>query len=326
MRTALTLALGALVALPAAASGDVRPIRFGGDLGNRYEPAELTVQAGDVVEWTGDFSAHPLRYRPAPTEPLSDPYTGPSPLRRTLSAAGDSFEYVCAIHGDQGMRGVVKAIARTDPRPLSRPPLLEINTDPKEPVAGKPVTFVASYVSGSGDYQFTSFAWDLDGDGKVRPKDGVDQVTTEPRATTTYAREGKRAVSVTGSTGDPSAAGSTTSRLTFVVAASGDAKPPTVSVTKVTPLRLRPVLRDGLTAQVRGSEPAQARITLLRGTRRIAEAKRKIGTSAVPVRLRLSAKTIATLRKQKSVRLTLRVVASDDDGNRTTLRRTILLR
>lgn len=64
VRAALILALGALAVAPVGAAADVRTISFGGELGNRYEPAELTVQAGDVVEWTGDFSAHPLRYRP----------------------------------------------------------------------------------------------------------------------------------------------------------------------------------------------------------------------------------------------------------------------
>ena len=102
--------------------------------------------------------------------------------------------------------------------------------------------------------------------------------------------------------------------------------PPTVSIVSLAPLNLRAVLRRGLTAAVRANEPTQAKISPRRGTRVIAGSTRRIGTTAARIPLRLSPRTIASLRRQKMVRLKLRVVATDDDGNRTTLRRTILLR
>lgn len=326
VRAALTLALGALAVAPVGAAADVRTISFGGPLGPRYEPAELTVQAGDVVEWTGDFSAHPLRYRPSPSEPYSTPYTGPSPLRRTLSAAGDRFEYLCAIHGDAGMRGVVSAVARVKPRPLTRPPLLSLRTDPREPVAGRPVTFIASYIAGTGDARYTSFAWDLDGDGKVRPKDGPDQVTAGPRVTTTYGRAGRRTISVTGSTAEPGAAGTSTTTFRFVVAARADSTPPAVTVVSLRPGTLAAVLRSGLTAVIRGSEPVRARVDVLDGSRVLARASRRLGTRAAAVRMRLSRRSAASLRGRRDVRLKLRIVARDDAGNRTTLRKTFIVR
>lgn len=321
MRTALPLTLGVLVVAPAGAAADVHTIRFGGTTGDRYDPAALTVEAGDSVEWSGDFASHPLRYRTSPAEPLTDPYTGPSPLRRTLTAPGDRLEYVCAIHGDAGMRGVVTAVARS----TTRTPLLRLRTEPAEPVAGRPVTFVASYVEGTGDLRYTRFAWDLDGDGRVRPERGPDRVTSVPRVTTTFDRPGRRRISVTGSTG-AGPAGRTRTRLRFVVAASADNTAPVVRIVGLEPVRLRALLRDGLSVVLRGSEPARADITLLDRTRVLGRARRAIGPKDVTVRMRLSARSAASLRGRRNARLKLRVVARDDAGNRMTLRKTFIAR
>lgn len=320
VRAALTLALGAMAVAPGGAAADARTIQFGGELGNRYEPADLAVQAGDVVEWTGDFAAHPLRYRPSPTEPYSPPYAGPEPLRRTLSAPGDMLEYVCALHGDQGMRGVVTAVARVAPRPLTRPPLLALRTDPREPVAGRRVTFIASFVAGTGEAAYTSFAWDLDGDGKA------ERVTRRPRASTTYRRAGRRLMAVTGRTVEPSAAGSSTTRLRFVVAATADARPPKVTVRSLQPRTLAALLRDGLRARVRGDEPARARVDLFDGRRLLARTTTRLSPRTRTMRLRVSSRAAARLRGRENVRLKLRVTARDDAGNRTTLRKTFIAR
>jgi plastocyanin len=322
VRTALPLTLGVLAVVPAGAAADVHTIRFGGAFGDRYDPAELAVAAGDGVEWSGDFQRHPLRYRPSPAEPFTDPYTGPSPLRRTLTAPGDRLEYVCAIHGDAGMRGVVTAVART----VTRPPLLRLRTEPAEPVAGRPVTFAASYVEGTGDLRYTRFAWDLDGDGRVTTTRGPDRVTSVPRVTTTYDRPGRRRMSVAGSTGGSAPAGRTRTVLRFVVAASADDTAPVVRVVRLEPQRLAEILRDGLSVVLRASEPARADLVLFDGTRVLGGARRGIGRRDVTARLRLSARSAASLRGRRDVRLKLRVVARDDAGNRTTLRTTFLAR
>jgi plastocyanin len=324
VRTALSLVLGALAAAPAGAAADVHVIRFGDALGDRYDPAELTVEAGDAVEWAGDFATHPLRYRPSPAEPFTDPYAGPSPLRRTLTAPGDRLEFVCAIHGDAGMRGVVTAAARS----VTRPPLLRLRTEPAEPVAGRPVTFVAAYVEGTGDLRYTRFAWDLDGDGRVTETRGVDRVTSVPRVTTTYERPGRRRMSVTASSGaaGPAERTRTRTRLRFVVAASADDVPPVVRIVGLEPVALAALLRDGLSVTLRGSERARADVALLDGPRVLGRARRGIGPRDVTVRMRLSARSAASLRGRRDVRLKLRVVAHDDAGNRTTLRKTFIAR
>lgn len=326
VRTALTLALGVLAAAPAGAAADVRTIRFGGELGNRYEPAELTVQAGDIVEWTGDFAAHPLRYRLSPSDPFGAPYPGPSPFRRTLSAPGDRVEYVCALHGDEGMRGVVTAVAKTGARPLTRPPLLRLKTEPAEPVAGAPVTFVASYVEGTGDMRYTSFAWDLDGDGKVKTRSGPDRITKDPRVTTTYAQAGRRKMSVTGRTDEPSAAGQTTTTLKFIVAASADNTAPVVDVVSLAPSSLAELLRSGLQVTLRGSEVARAQVTLFDGARVLARGERRIAPDPAVLRMRVSDGGAEKLRGKHDVRLKLRIVARDDAGNRMTLRKVFIAR
>lgn len=317
VRTALTLALGAITVAPAVAAADVRTIRFGAELGPRYAPAELSVQAGDVVEWAGDFAAHPLRYRPSPTEPYSAPYSGPTPLRRTLSAPGDRLEYLCAIHGSTGMRGVVSAVAR--------PPLLTLRTVPAEPVAGRPVTFIASYTPAERGARYTRFSWDLDGDGRVRTKDG-DRITAGPRVTTMYPRAGQRRMSVTASTRKVGAASTSTTRLRFVVAATADNTAPRVRVLALGPLALREMLRTGLVATVRSSEVARARVDVLHDGRVLARTEQRISSRAAGVRLRFSARSAASLRRLRDVRLKLRIVARDDAGNRMTLRKTFIVR
>lgn len=326
VRTALTLALGVLAVAPAGASADVRTIRFGGELGNRYEPAELTVQAGDVVEWVGDFAAHPLRYRRSSSEPYSTPYSGPSPFRRTLSAAGDTFEFLCATHGEQGMRGVVTAVARVASRPLTRPPLLALRTKPREPVVGRPVTFIASVVAGTGEAGYTRYAWDLDGDGRVRPKGTADRVTKRPRVTVTYGRAGRRKISVTGSTTDPSAAETSTTHFRFVVAAKADDAPPKVTVASVQPATLAALLRSGALIRIRASEVARARIELMDGRRILGRVSRRLTRRTRAIRMRLSRGSKARLEGRHDVRLKLRIVARDDAGNRTTLRKTFIAR
>lgn len=323
MRIAISLALGVLAVAPAGASGEVRTIRFGGDLGARYEPAQLTVMAGDTVEWTGDFTAHPLRYRLAPGDPLSAPYTGPSPFRRTLTAAGDRIEFVCAC--DDAMRGVIDAVGRVEPRPLTRPPLLTLTTRPAEPVAGRPVTFVASYVGGSGELRYASFAWDLDGDGKVQPTRGPDRVTTAPTVTTTFDAPGRRTVTVTGSTSTTSAVSTTTSSLRFVIAAEADRAPPELRLLPAGRPRLQEVIARGLPARFSLNEEARITGSLsyrgrVLGTIRLSARR---GTRAI--RVRLGAKARAALSGRAQVRLSLQLRAVDTGGNSASLRQALLI-
>lgn len=328
VRAALTLALGALAVAPAGASADVRTVRFGAELGNRYEPAELTVQAGDVVEWAGDFTVHPLRYRRSPSEPYSAPYTGKSPLRRQLAAVGDRFEYLCAIHGATGMRGFVVAGVRIDPRPLTGPPVLAVRTQPRNPVVGRAVTFVASSEASTGNLRYTSYAWDLDGDGRVRVRRGSpDRITKRPRVTTTYRRAGRHKISVTGSSRQTGAASRSTTTFRFEVVARSDSTPPELDVVSLRPLDLPAILRSGITVTLRAGEPVRANIDILHDGRVLAQAQRRMrGGRATAVRLRFSRASADSLRDRERVRLTLRVVARDDAGNRTTLRKTILAR
>jgi plastocyanin len=75
--------------------------------GNRFEPADVTIQAGQTVKWTWpsgslQHNVVPDGDEPAPSGPLA---SGPEEYSFTFNTAG-TFNYYCANHGDQGGSGM----------------------------------------------------------------------------------------------------------------------------------------------------------------------------------------------------------------------------
>ena len=93
-------------------SGPV-PIRFGGSLGNRYQPDCVRIRAGQSIEWQGEFARHALEGGVATNETLTPDPSSPIPatdsgetLLVTFASVGE-FPYYCVPHGRVGMRGVI---------------------------------------------------------------------------------------------------------------------------------------------------------------------------------------------------------------------------
>lgn len=90
--------------------GDVT-IAFGGTLGNRYDPACVTVDAGTTITFSGDsFQIHPLSGGVDgtidDTSPIPFETTDIPEASVTLDDAGD-YPYFCLAHVGVGMEGVI---------------------------------------------------------------------------------------------------------------------------------------------------------------------------------------------------------------------------
>ena len=117
MRAAPLAAL-ALLAAPAAASADATITALPRD---RFEPAELTIDAGERVTFANrDVSVHDVvgdGFRSARTDPGRD-----APVTGAESLGAGRYEFVCSLHG--GMKGtlVVRGAAPPPPPPAGEEP------------------------------------------------------------------------------------------------------------------------------------------------------------------------------------------------------------
>jgi plastocyanin len=75
--------------------------------GNRFEPAEITIQVGETVEWVWPSGALSHNVRPDETEPTTSgaPTNGPTTYQFTFTTAG-TYNYHCGVHGAPGGVGM----------------------------------------------------------------------------------------------------------------------------------------------------------------------------------------------------------------------------
>jgi plastocyanin len=76
--------------------------------GNRFSPTNVTIQAGETVEWVWPPGAISHNVVPDDTEPTSSgsPTDGPNTYRYTFNTAG-TYNFHCAVHEGLGMTGTV---------------------------------------------------------------------------------------------------------------------------------------------------------------------------------------------------------------------------
>jgi plastocyanin len=84
--------------------GEVFVIKFGGTLGFTYSPNTLNVKVGDVIEWQGSFSFHPLSSTSVPAGANSFQASTGSVFDYTVLVPGD-YSYQCDFHFSVGMTG-----------------------------------------------------------------------------------------------------------------------------------------------------------------------------------------------------------------------------
>ncbi len=105
-------------------------ISFGGALGLRYSPTPLSVNVGDTIEFSGDFTTHPLQSTTVPNgaaafQMLSG---GTTTFRYAIAVAG-AYNYQCNVHASYGMTGTFTA----GPAGVAQPADMKSTLDPVFP-------------------------------------------------------------------------------------------------------------------------------------------------------------------------------------------------
>ena len=93
-------------------SGAIHVIQFGGAVGFNYSPKTMTVAVGDVVEWIGDFTIHPLSSSTIPVGASAFQCAVGTQFQYVVQVAG-THNYYCTNHGGadgSGMAGSFTAV------------------------------------------------------------------------------------------------------------------------------------------------------------------------------------------------------------------------
>jgi plastocyanin len=88
-------------------------INFGGALGESYSPSSLNISVGDIIQWQGDFSAHPLSSTSIPAGAQSFRQSAGSVFSYNVTITG-SYLYQCDFHAGNGMTGSFTVTAATN--------------------------------------------------------------------------------------------------------------------------------------------------------------------------------------------------------------------
>ena len=73
--------------------------------GNKYDPAAVTVNKGEAVNWVNkDSQVHDVKFQSGPSSP--NVMQANAQWQRTFDEAG-TFPYICTYHEADGMKGTV---------------------------------------------------------------------------------------------------------------------------------------------------------------------------------------------------------------------------
>jgi plastocyanin len=75
----------------------IHQVQFGGAIGFAYSPREFSASTGDTVQWSGDFTEHPLS---STSVPASAPtwHNGTGNVFRYVIQTMGKYEYQCDVH------------------------------------------------------------------------------------------------------------------------------------------------------------------------------------------------------------------------------------
>jgi plastocyanin len=278
-----------------------------------YSPASVRIAPGDTVTWNGagpnptfsTMGGHPLQW---PNGPHATYSNASATTRTEVFTSAGQFAYRCQLHyaAPLNMTGSVTVSA-------NKPPTAGFTATAA--TAGRPVTFTSTSTDPNPG-QTLSYQWDLDGDGAYDP--GVSGAT----ATRTYPRAGAVTVRlrVTDSNSDSVGPESADAAHTINVAAGSQAVAGTTqrATLGLVTTSLRRVGRR-VPVRVRSSVAGTATVKLRRRGRTLAQGtKRFTRPGTQTVRLTLTRRGRATIRRGRRVSATL--VLSVRDTARTTTR------
>lgn len=285
---------------------------------NRYSPEGVRVAPGDTVRWQAN-DTHPLLIEDDP----DGPYTGGT-HERTLNDPGQ-VRFECAVHGADGMTGVVTVGS------ANSPPAIAVQRLTAAPEAGKPVSFRA--VASDPERIALRIDWDVDGDGSFELADAGTQVSGsfEPGVRTVTARAtddlglaapASHTFTVPAGTGSGPGPGQPPPGSPPPVggAPGPDTLAPQLSVSAPRVTTARRLRRRGVIVALTPSEDGRLVVELRkRSGRRLARTTAE-AHAGVAARLRVRS------RRARAGRLRLRIVAIDLAGNRRTISRRLTAR
>jgi PKD repeat protein len=299
-----------------------------------YTPNSVRILPGEKVTIAPEagsglaFDDHPLHY----ADSVGNMPTGTVAAERSFPQAG-IYQWYCGVHGSfdgTNVHGMSGRVAVTD----NHLPVASFTASAQNVASGTEVTFDASGSSDADLAQYLNYRWDLDGDGADDP----GQTSVNPSAVFTNTGTTPRAVTVrltaTDTNGDAVGPESTTRSMVITVQPApgsttppppGGGPPPTDSTPPVVKLALARKLTIARTLKLSftTSESTSMAVTLKVG-RRTAKARRDFAAAGRhTLTLKLSKALRRVLRHRRTATLTL--VATDDAGNGTTLRRTLKL-
>jgi plastocyanin len=343
-RLALLAAAGALAAAPGAAQAAGFTVTFPNTVDSGpYLPGTVEAQPGDTVTFAGAFARHPLEW-------VHEDFTGQedgTSRTYTFTKPG-SYAFFCDVHPD--MTGVVHVAGNQ----LGTP---DFTASPAAATVGTKVTFDASAIA-DPDGTVARVEWDLDGNGSFET--GGPSRT----ASRTYAKAGsydvgvryvddghetsavtRHAVVVTApSTGDPGGGpGSTGGGSTgggsgagsggTTGGGSGSTGPAPVIIgssaaPKATLRSTRLAVRGRVASLLlRLDRAGSGTATLRRGATVLGRAQAvRVAEGAATIRITLSARAAAKVRRGRPFPATLTLVLRDADGHARTLRQAVTLR
>jgi plastocyanin len=85
-------------------------VAFGGTHGLAYSPNNFNCSVGDIVQWEGSFSTHPLSSTTIPNGAASWHNASGSVFTYEVKVAG-TYNYKCDVHSGSGMVGQFTAVA-----------------------------------------------------------------------------------------------------------------------------------------------------------------------------------------------------------------------
>jgi plastocyanin len=154
--TLLSRSLITVLAVVACAGAATHVIQFGGGVGLNYVPNTLNVTVGDVVQWQGDFSMHPLSSVSVPVGAATWHNGAGTSFSYTVTVAG-AYHYQCDIHGSLGMTGSFTAAGtgvQSRATPATALPVARTATRAVYDLAGRQVPVPLTGLKGAGAYAY----------------------------------------------------------------------------------------------------------------------------------------------------------------------------
>jgi plastocyanin len=130
------------------AHATVHVVKFGGTLGQTYDPSSISVAVGDTVQWQGAFSFHPLSSTTIPPGATSW-HSGSGTVFSYVVEVPGTYNYQCDVH-EPAMSGSFSATLSGVQSSVSSLGPVRLNLEQNYPNPFNPATGIGYEVGVSG--------------------------------------------------------------------------------------------------------------------------------------------------------------------------------